>query len=229
MPLNGTVLALRSTLSEWCEAALWMVAEPLGIDVRQRHKAKGWPVKDGPVIAQAARILPEQLKLLFDAQQQPVSMWSPGSSTWYTEDLDGIDVAIKLTDLHHEVNSVLGQTNPRIRLSLPCPGFDCGARTLGVDNGSTDITCLSCGRTWTQADYDWVAGLLITDEQDKEAEMLKWLLAEAQWWSEVLAWCVAERDWTLYELGRLSRMTPADLQGIDGVAVVELVRELIDH
>src|SRR6267142_839424 len=38
MPINGTVLALHSSLGEWCEAALWMVAEALGIDPKVRHK-----------------------------------------------------------------------------------------------------------------------------------------------------------------------------------------------
>jgi hypothetical protein len=228
MPLNGTVMALRSTLSEWCEAALWMVAEPLGIDVRQRHKAKGWPVKDGPVVAQAARVLPENIKLLLEAETQPVAVWMPHATRWTTKDLDGHDVAMRLADLHREVNSVLGQTNPRVRLALPCPAFDCGARgTMGIDNGTTDINCTACGGTWTQAEYDWLANLLISDEQEKETEMLKYLLAEAQWKLEVGAWLVAERDHKLFQLGRLSRMTSADLAGIDGVAVVELMREML--
>lgn len=226
MPLNGTVLALRSTLSEWAEAAMWAVAEPLGIDVRERHKAKGWPVKDGPVITQAGRILPENLKLLLDAPEQSVTVWV--STGFAIRDMDGIDIAMKLCDIHHEVNQVLGLTNPRIRLSLPCPKYDCGTHgTVGMDNGSTEITCTACGGAWSQAEYDWLSKLLITDEQEKETAMLKYLLAEARWKTAVGQWLVAERDHKLLQLGRLSRMSAADLAGIDGAAVVNLVREML--
>jgi hypothetical protein len=228
MPLNGAVLALRSTLSEWSEAALWMVAEPLGIDVRERHKAKGWPVKDGPVIVQAARILPENMKLLLEADKQPVAVWSASGSNWRTQDLDGVDVAMKLADIHHEVNQVLGLDKLRQRSAMPCPNFECAQRgTLGIDNGTDVVNCTACGRQWSRSEYDWLLSLLVTEEQEKEATMLKFLLAEAQWWCDILAWCIAERDHKLWQIGRLSRMTPADLEGIDGYAVVELVREML--
>jgi hypothetical protein len=239
MPLNGTVLALRSTLSEWSEAALWMVAEPLGIDVRERHKARGWPVKDGPVVQQAARVLPENIKALLGAPEQAVSVWNKGSSRWGQMDLDGIGVAMRLADIHHEVNSVLGLTNLRQRSSMPCPNFECGARgTLGINNGSDVVDCTACGRQWSRGEYDWLLNLLIDEEQAKEVAMLKFLLAEAQWWCDVLAWCIAERDsatqWLiaerdhkLFQIGRLARMSETDLAGIDGFAVVELVREML--
>jgi hypothetical protein len=229
MPLNGTVLALRSTLSEWCEAALWMVAEPLGIDVKERHKARGWPVKDAPVVAQAARVLPENLKFLLRAKEQPVSVWMrDGVSKWGVWDLDGIDVAMKLSDIHHEVNRQLGLANLRMRLALPCPKFDCGARgTLGIDNGTTMVNCTACGGQWSQAEYDWLAKMLLSDEHEKETGMLKYLLAEAQWKLDVATWLLAERDRKLYDLGRLSRIQTADLGGIDGQAVVELIREML--
>jgi hypothetical protein len=228
MPLNGTVLALRSTLSEWSEAALWMVAEPLGIDVRERHKAKGWPVREWPVVVQAGRILPENMKLLLDAPAQPVAVWNSLGSKWGVKDFDGIDVAMKLCDIHHEVNQVLGLNNLRQRSPMPCPNYECGARnTLGIDNGTDVVNCTACGRQWTRGEYDWLLSLLITEEQEKEVQVLKYLLAEAQWWCDVCIWLLAERDHKLFQLGRLSRMTPADLEGIDGVAVVELVREML--
>lgn len=217
MPLNGAVLALRSSLSEWCEAALWAVAETLGIDVRTRHKAKGWPVKERPVIVQAARALPANLKALLAAPMQPVSVWHgemDAACLWTAEDMDGIDIALKLADLHRQVDLVLGETNPRKRLNMPCPVLDCGARgTLGIDNGTDRVNCTACGGSWTQAQYDWLANLLVSEHKKGEAQMLKYLLAEAQW--------------KLHQIERLSRMTEDDLAGIDGYAVVELLRELI--
>jgi hypothetical protein len=221
MPLNGTVIALRSSLSEWAEAAMWMIAEALGIDVKIRHKAKGWPVHDRPVIEQAAAALPENLKLLLQAPEQSVSVWSKNGFGWITSELDGIAVALKLADLHHEVNSVLGETNPRTRLCMPCP--HCGAKaTLGVDNGQTDVTCTACGGQWNQRQYDWLAKLLITEHDEKETEMLKWCLAEANW-------KLARAECQLGQVRRICRLTELDMAGIDGFAVIELLRETIQE
>lgn len=215
MPLNGAVLALRSSLSEWCEAALWMVAETLGIDVRTRHKAKGWPVRELPVITQAARALPDNMKTLMAAPAQPVSLWDGIGNSWYITDMDGVDVAVKLANLHREVDLVLGETNPRKRLNMPCPVLDCGARgTLGIDNGTDQVNCTACGGSWSQAQYDWLANLLVSEHKKGESEMVKWLLLEAQW--------------KLKQIERLAGMGETDLAGIDGFAVVELLRELLD-
>lgn len=219
MPINGTVLALHSSIGEWCEAALWMVAETLGIDPKVRHKAKGWPVRDRPVITQAARVLPDNLKALLIAPQQAVSVWL-NLGGWDTVDLDGVDVALKLAKLHHEVETVLGQTNHRRRLSMPCPILDCGAPTLGINNGSTDIDCATCGGRWTEREYNWLAHMVMSEHEQEETEMLKWLLAEAQY-------LLSESDGRLYKIRRLITMTEDDLAGIDGYAVVDLLRGIL--
>jgi hypothetical protein len=221
MPLNGAVLALRSSLSEWAEAALWMVAEELQIDVRERHKAKGWPVKEYPVVAQAARVLPDCLKALLTAPPQPVSYWSATGNSWHSKEMDGVEIALKLRDLHADVNSILGETNPRTKLSMPCPVADCGCRgTLGVDPGETDVTCAACGGRWSRVEYDWLASLLIDDHEQEETALLKYLLAEAYWKLGI-------SDPLLKEVRRVAGLTEEQLEGIDGWAVVQLLRELV--
>jgi hypothetical protein len=228
IPLNTTVLALRSSLSEWCEVALWMVAKSLGIDVRERHKAKGWPVKEYPVVMQAACVLPENLSLLLAAESQPVSVWNKDSEKWSVVDRDGINVALKLVELHHSVLSILGEKNLRQKFSLPCPNLDCGMiETLGIDNGCTDVSCLACGRHWTQDEYDWLAHVLISEHEKSEVEVLKWCLAESQWQRDVALWLLAEREWRNRDIVRLSTMEREYLHTIDGWAVIQLLRELI--
>ena len=226
IPINTTVLALSSSLAEWAEAALWMMAESLGIDVKERHKAKGWPVRDGPVIIQASRIIPENLKVLLAANIQPVSVWT--EKGWAVEELDGIAVALKLAQLHNQVYSVLGEANPRRRLAMPCPVFDCGVNgSLGIDNGETDVSCTACGGRWTVSEYDWLAHMLVVEHKKEETQMLQWLLAESEYRATVLKWLVAERDHRLWQLSRLAGMREEDLAGIDGYAVVELLREML--
>lgn len=233
IPLNTTVLALRSTLSEWSEAALWMCAESLKIDVRARHKGKGWPVKDAPVIAQADRVLPQNVALLLRAAKQPVCMWD-GESQRYIEELDGIDVALKLATIHRQCRGLLGEVNPRRRLAMPCPVFDCGRRTLGIDNGQSEVTCTSCGGHWSELEYDWLTRMLIDDHQRAETAMLKWLLAEARWQRDLNAWLLAEKTWQCYEAARIGRLRHEDVLDYDAWAVVMLLREVfsdkrIDH
>lgn len=228
IPLNTTVLALRATLSEWSECALWMVAESLGIDVRARHKAKGWPVKDGPLIQQAERILPQNVALLLRAPKQPVSVWYSveGDGEWDSDDLDGIDVALRLANIHRQCKGLLGEANPRRRLAMPCPVFDCGRRTLGINNGESDVTCSSCGGRWSELEYDWLARMLVDDHTRMETELLKWLLAEAKYKLDVHAWLLAEKTWQCYEAARIGRLRHEDVMDYDAWAVVMLLREV---
>lgn len=228
IPLNAAVLALRSALSEWAEAAVGMLADTLAIDVAARHKAKGWPVRDHRPVHQAATVLPANIGRLLVCARQAVSVWNAAGTCWHTEYLDGVDVSLKLLHIHWQIAAVLGEANPRRRLALPCPSLDCGAMTLGINNGETDVTCTTCGGRWTEREYNWLAGMLIADIHDREeTDMWSWLLAEKTWEAEVGRWLVAERDWRLHQISRLASLTPAELEKIDGWAVVEMLREIV--
>lgn len=50
-------------------------------------------------------------------------------------------------DLHREIRNALGFSNPRQVLPFPCPGIDCGLRTLTreIAVGRDMISCGSCG------------------------------------------------------------------------------------
>jgi hypothetical protein len=205
LPINRVAFDLRSTLSEWCEAALWMVAEGLGIDVRTRHKAKGWPVKDGPVVVQAARVLPANVKRLLDAEKQPVAHWWGGS--WDIKDMDGIDVAMELMKLHWRVSDTLGQSKLRRRLAMPCPR--CGRPLLGIDDGTATVDCRGCEGAWPESHYDWLSGLMAGDLRTKETKenvVLQWCLAEAQWQRDYATWVAAEANAKLEECRKLASL-----------------------
>lgn len=217
-PLNMAALALRSTLSEYCEVALWMVAAPLNIAVRKRQQARGYPVHEFPPVNQAVAILPENLDKLIDAPECEVELWRDGKRV--PELLTGLDVSLLLMGTHWRVTSLLGETNPRRRLAMPCPVMDCGAQTLGIANGETDVCCSTCGSRWTEREYDWLAGFLITEDKARKDKRTAFLL-------DIAKWLVAERDWKLREVQRVSLLTEEQLAGIDGVAVVQLLREIV--
>jgi hypothetical protein len=55
----------------------------------------------------------------------------------------------EIHDLHHAIRHTLGHTNPPQTLPVPCPGIDCGLRTLQrhIRPGNDTITCATCGYT----------------------------------------------------------------------------------
>lgn len=229
IPLNTTVVELRATLSDWCEAALVAVAEVMNFEPRTRQRARGFPVREDRVILQAAQILPDNMTRLLDVVTGPVSVWNRSGTHWHTEDLDGIDIALRIGRVHWQIRSVLGESSSRRRLSMPCPVQDCGATTLGIDEDSHYVTCTSCGGHWSEALYNWLATFLVSEHKrsTEERVMLEWLLAEQTYYTDVGKWLVAQRDHTLDQVRRLAVMTQADLVGIDGIAVVELLREMM--
>jgi hypothetical protein len=216
-PLNMAAVGLRSTLSEWAEAAVRMVAETLNVAPRARQKAKGYPVYEYPPISQAMNILPEHLDTLIESSPRRLAIWRDGQRT--PEDVAGIDVCIALMQNHWRTTSLLGETNPRRRLAMPCPVLDCGAQTLGIANGETDVTCSTCGSRWSEREYEWLAGLLI-DEDKRAKRKAKMALP-----LDIAKWLVAQRDWQLKEVRRIASLTAEQLEGIDGWAVVQLLRE----
>lgn len=224
MPINGSALALRSTLSEWCVAALVLVAKPLGIKPYGRQNAKGETVHDYPPVGQAARVLPENIKALLSAPAGEMIVWVEGGTARQSKVLDGVDIAVKMMQTHWKVTALIGDTNPRRRLAMPCPVLECGAQTLGIANGETDVTCTTCGARWTEPYYNWLAGIAIAENKvrEKASERTKFLL-------DLGKFLVAERDYQLKEVHRLATLTQEQLDGIDGWAVVQLLKEICNE
>lgn len=229
IPLNTTVIGLRSTLSDWCQAALVMVAESLNIVPEGRQKQRGYPVREYPAIAQAARILPDNMTKLLEAKSQPVNTWTRSGEARQVREMDGIDVALRITQVHWQIRSILGEPKPRRRLSMPCPVLDCGAMTLGINEGDRDVTCTSCGGRWSEAVYDWLATFLISERKRsaEERAVLEWLLAEQTWENNVRKWLLAERDWRMAQIHKLAGFTELEVRMYDAYAVIEILREIM--
>lgn len=122
------------------------------------------------------------------------------------------DTALYLTALHRYAVRHLGETQQREKQHLPCPS--CGAQALvkevrdmrgrGSVNGVETpevIRCLACDGgpnrdgTWTEAEYQWLSTMVLSERE--EQDVLKWLLAEAEWERDVAAWLAAEREFAL--------------------------------
>lgn len=98
------------------------------------------------------------------------------SREWIEE--SGLDLALGITELHNRVRADLGKTRLRHRYAMPCPR--CGHR-VGRDDGAAVVDCenQACGSSWTEREYKFLAGLIV--DEGREMDILKWLLAEANW------------------------------------------------
>lgn len=179
VPVNVHALALQDELAQWCEAALVVMCTN-GNAVRQ--KAKGYPVRNGLVVARVYEVLRKVgVEQLINAQtMRDVRLWDGSGTTWALTPMDGPSVAVRMIRVHDKVKGIVGEDNPRKRLAMPCPAYDCGMPTLGIDNGDDAITCLSCGRRWEQAEYDFLAGMITADTSEKEVRVLKEQVAQQQ-------------------------------------------------
>ena len=221
MPLNGTVLALRSTLSEFCEVSVCLVAGKLRIAPRARHRGIGYPVHDEPCIHQCRDIIPANLDLLLDAGEQEFQVWDNTGTVYQTGKYDGLTAATLLLRTHQQIENLLGTGERRTTLAMPCPVHDCGSKTLGVTNGETDVSCLACGGRWTDREYQWLASMLVIDiEQQEETEVLQWLLAEARW--------INDRNMhKISKLETLSRLDNEFLSDIDSTTLIAMLKEIL--
>lgn len=141
---------------------------------------------------------------------------------------DGVEICEQIVLLHRRAVRQLGETEQREKLALPCPS--CGRQSLvrevqdrrgreSVGGVATPevVRCLSCeggpnrDGTWSESDYRWLSTMVLSERE--EANVLRWLLAEA--------------NWKLERLGRLAQLEAKDLDGIDAPAVVAMVREIV--
>lgn len=226
VPIHVAASALQYELAEWAEAAMVLVSNKLSVKPELRQKLRGYPVHNWPVVAQASRVLTPNIELLLDTPAKPVRVWQASGMAWELREMDGIDVALKMQRAHSKVKGVLGESNPRRRLTMPCPVDDCGMPTLGINNGETDVTCTSCGGRWSEAEYEWFAGMITGGLGEKEIGMLRWLLAESRW---LLDESIAREVVLSEKLSKTTKLANMDLSEFDIATVQAMLREILEE
>ncbi|WP_301119817.1 hypothetical protein [Mycolicibacterium fortuitum] len=180
-------------------------------------------------IAEAVARIGPNVTRLADA---PHRVWRNAAAA-YTREWSGPDVITRAIDVHDQVRVHLGHTVQRERKQLPCPRCKVRALVKEVQDRrrqvaySSDpelatpevIRCLACHSEWTEAEYAWLSKWVLSERE--EMELLKWLLAEAQWERDVNAWRAAELEWALADVARVI--------GLDGGApeLLEQVRRSV--
>jgi len=227
IPINTAAEALSRSLAEWADCALGVVAAAMNIALDRVlvYQGRGYPRRDAAIVAAAEVIVKPNVDRLLDAPCQPVSIWRRNGEGWRVVEMDGYDIALRMVWVHRQV-AALDDGNPRERLAMPCPVLDCGAPTLGRNNGSTDVTCTTCGGRWTEREYAWLAGLLVADI--REEETMADTLAEARLAREIAEQQLALANSKLDKLRKVGNFTPDDIGSCSAMDIVTLVNELVD-
>lgn len=192
VPLNVASDALMGDIVDTASAAAEVVAAAINATRRRIGHAGGSSGHDYRLLADSAAIVAEHIDKL-------------------ATDADGLHLTRRMCMLHSGVRRHLGETQQRERQHLPCPF--CGGVVIkevrdlrgrtSINGTETPeiIRCTSCDNgpnrdgTWTEAEYQWLSKQVLSERE--EINVLKWLLAEAQWQRDVHAWLAAEREWAL--------------------------------
>ncbi|PJE24747.1 MAG: hypothetical protein CK431_04425 [Mycobacterium sp.] len=211
VPLNVASDALMGDIVDTASSAAAVVAFALNIARRRSGYAGGSSGHDYRLLFDSAELVSENIDQLTTTE-------------------DGLQYVRRMVMLHSSVRRHLGETMQRERQHLPCPFCggvvikevrDLRGRTSSSIKGTETpeiIRCTSCDNgpnqdgTWTEAEYRWLSTQVLSERE--EINVLKWLLAEAQWERDVHAWLAAQNEWALNAV--------ADDLSIDGGAA-ELV------
>lgn len=109
------------------------------------------------VMSMTCRRLLARIDELIALPSTLVLCWSPDGDARTMRELDGVDAAGRLIDLHARVLAATGIGELVHRRPAPCPR--CQRRTLEQRDGSNTITCRGCGRTYTLDEYDRLCSL----------------------------------------------------------------------
>ncbi|BDY33176.1 hypothetical protein [Mycolicibacterium mageritense] len=101
--------------------------------------------------------------------------WGHNGQAFGITTVTGLTIVERLTELHHTVRQHLGHTRLRERYTMPCP--NCGAFTVGKDDGQAIIDCRTCEYAWTEREYRILVGMHV--EREVEETVLRPQLDEA--------------------------------------------------
>ena len=87
--------------------------------------------------------------------------WLLAQHDWLIDQPWAPDLADELRDLNRHTNTLTRSQPRQHRLPAPCP--TCNEQQLTRWDGADHITCDSCGRVWTEADYTRLVLVLTSD------------------------------------------------------------------
>lgn len=113
-------------------------------------------ISDNPpqAFVTAVTLVEDNLDVLLRAPRHPVVMWNRSGDQRVRIDVDGIDIALKLSSLHRRARMILGVDRGKDRMPVPCPR--CEARKLVRFHGEDGVLCEACLGRWTDDDYRYL-------------------------------------------------------------------------
>lgn len=227
IPINIAVETLQVLIVETAERAAELIAEKLNVDMVSRRA--GWPLRRGRALIKACELIEPHVEALIAMPTIEHTVWL--NDKMWVKYLDGAQIGMQLVRLHRLARRHLGQTVPVQRQDVPCPHCHQkalvrevrdlrGTRSDSRPGESTPevVSCRNCGDEWTETEWRWLQNLILTEAQQKEVDVLQWLLAEQTWLHEQ-----AEA-----KLARVAIIANSDVDAIPSVVLVEILRGILD-
>lgn len=187
MPFNGIRDALMRRIAEYLRIAARRITG-------DNHEDK----RDHQAVTLCAALVANQLDKLLQSPGIPEELWAPGGDRRELTHKTGIDIALKLADLHREANAELEGYKPTNRVQLPYGCGACGEPNLYREGHTVRCPNEACRKDWTDPAHQAINKRLADHKRHEEEEMekleqAKWLHAEAQHHARQQAlWLLAE-------------------------------------
>lgn len=183
-PININLHAdsLKVGIADWLCAAAARVAEALNVDDPQPKS--NTDAEQARVVVACCRLLEPNLGKLLESKSDAVMVWrlqrdwDKDNKEWWQkdqlspEDMSGVEIGLELQKKHKLARSLLGHTKPRMRQTLACPLCSAMAvyRTVRTVRSKVydDVTCDSCDKQWTYADFQTICGVALRAIEDRK-------------------------------------------------------------
>lgn len=136
-------------------------AWPIPLNVTAHDLLQSYPA----VLSSWVRLVCDERSLRGPDYPEPAALagWLLSQLDWLVAQPWVDDLADEIRDLSNTAHGIAAVRHRRYRLEPPCP--DCGARELGRWDGSDQVDCASCGRSWPHERLPAMVRLALDDSR----------------------------------------------------------------
>lgn len=158
IPLNVSVEAAMRDISETLDRAAELVSDALHCDPPTGSEARR--------VDLCSRMVAPHIDKLVAADPEDVWRWDKSGEKQHLAERSGVQFALDLQQLHRTSRRLIGETQPKLRLAIPCP--QCSAPFLFEDKSK--VLCVDCGYDHTEDTFQ-LLGDIAKQQQREDAEM----------------------------------------------------------
>lgn len=102
-------------------------------------------------VASNLTLVETNIDVLLSVPAHDAMQWNQAGDDWVSVRGDGVDLALRLVELHRQARAAIGVDRSYERMPLPCP--KCESHRLVRYDGTDTVTCRACGYSATSDGY----------------------------------------------------------------------------